>query len=137
MTVNTTFPKGVALAQWLAGPAVNASTTLGQITTGSLEHTVTAVNPPATEWLYLLPSAATMNLRAVQHMSFQTPSGMPEANQCGKVMFTDMHVQASAGTGGGDDSDPSKPFPTGCKTNESTAAMKAMEFLFFDLAACL
>ena len=36
--------------------------------------------------------------------------------QCGKVVFTDIHIKKSisvgGGTTGGDDSDPSKPFPT-------------------------
>jgi hypothetical protein len=32
--------------------------------------------------------------------------------------------------------DPSKPFPSGCKTNASSPQMKALEFLFFELGAC-
>ena len=70
-------------------------------------------------------------------MSFPTPVGMPAANQCGKVLFADMHVKQSTNGAGGDDSTPGKPFPDGCKTNSMTPAMKAMEWTFFDLAACL
>ena len=43
----------MALAQWLNTGAVNASPTLGQITVNGSEHSVTAVNPPTTEWIYL------------------------------------------------------------------------------------
>jgi hypothetical protein len=125
----------MALAQWLAGPAVNASTTLGQISLNGVEHSVTSVNPPTTEWLYVTGSG--LNSRAVPFLSFQTPVPMPAAQQCGKVMFADMHVQTSLGDGGGDDSDIGKPFPSGCKTNMMTPQMKALEFLFFDLGACL
>jgi hypothetical protein len=64
---------------------------------------------------------------------------MPPANQCGKVLFADPHIKEryTLDSSGGDDSDPSKPFPSGCKTNASTPTMKALEFLFFDLDACL
>jgi hypothetical protein len=75
--------------------------------------------------------------RSSQYLSFNTPVGTPEAMQCGKVAFMDMHIEDSLGGAGGDDSDPSKPFPSGCKTNANTAMMKALEFLFFDLDACL
>ena len=39
------------------------------------------------------------------------PVGTPEDMQCGKVVFTDIHIQKSVGSTGGDDSDPDKPFP--------------------------
>ena len=57
--------------------------------------------------------------------------------QCGKVVFTDIHIQKSVGNTGGDDSDPDKPFPSGCKTNAMSPQAKALEFLFFDLSACV
>ena len=132
----------MALAQWLAGPIVAASTTPGLITVAGSEHSVTSVNPPTTEWIYLPrnPLDTGGMRRSEQYLSFNTPVGMPEANQCGKVVFTDIHIKESVSTisgAGGDDSDPSKPFPTGCKTNMMTPQMKALEFLFFDLGACL
>jgi hypothetical protein len=138
VTVNQTFPKGMALAQWLAGPAVMASTTLGRITASGVEHSVTGVNPPTMEWLYLPTDA--QRPRASEYLSFNTPVGAVEAQQCGKVLFADVHVQNSVDTiaaAGGDDSDPNKPFPSGCKINAMTPQMKALEFLVFDLGACL
>ena len=64
-----------------------------------------------------------MHRRSEQYLSFNTPVGTPEAMQCGKVVFTDIHIkQSSVGSTTADDSDPSKPFPTGCKTNEDVAA---------------
>jgi hypothetical protein len=142
LTVNQTFPKGMALAQWLNTAAVNASPTLGQLMVSGSEHSVTSVNPPTTEWIYLPhnPNDSQMR-RSSQYLSFNTPVGTPEAMQCGKVVFTDIHIQKSIGvngvTTGGDDSDPGKPFPSGCKTNEMSPQAKALEFLFFDLSACV
>ena len=131
LTVNQTFPKGRALAQWLNTAAVGASPTLGQLTVSGSEHSVNTVNAPTSEWMYL-PSP-----RSSQYLSFNTPVGTPEEMQCGKVVFTDIHIQKSVGSTGGDDSDPSKPFPSGCKTNEMSPQAKALEFLFFDLSACV
>jgi len=135
LTVNQTFPKGMALAQWLAGSLVMASPTIGRISADGVEHTVTSVVPPTVEWMYL-PNNPQNSQRAVPLLSFGTPVTMPEANQCGRVIYTDLHVQQSVGSTGGDDSDPSKPFPSGCKTNASTPQTKALEFLFFELGAC-
>ena len=131
LTVNQTFPKGMALARWLNTAAVNASPTLGQLAVSGSEHSVNTVNPPTTEWMYY------SSPRSSQYLSFNTPVGTPEDMQCGKVVFTDIHIQKSISVGGvttgGDDSDPSKPFPSGCKTNEMSPQAKALEFLFFDL----
>ena len=140
LTVNQTFPKGMALAQWLAGPIVMASTTLGRITVAGLEHSVTGVVAPTSEWIYLPMNPQASNQRSSQYLSFNTPVGTPEANQCGKAVFTDIHIKQSVSTiagAGGDDSDPGKPFPSGCKTNMMTPQAKALEFLFFDLTSCV
>jgi hypothetical protein len=141
LTINTTFPKGMALAQWLAGPIVMASPTLGHITAAGLEHSVTAVTAPTTEWIYLpMNPRDSMHRRSEQYLSFNTPVGTPEAMQCGKAVFTDIHIKqsvASISGAGGDDSDPSKPFPMGCKPSMMTPQAKALEFLFFDLTSCV
>ena len=136
LTVNQTFPKGMALAQWLNGPVVNASPTLGQLAVSGSEHSVNTVNAAHDA------SGCTTRRRArPQYLSFNTPVGTPEAMQCGKVVFTDIHIQKSISVGGvttgGDDSDPSKPFPSGCKTNMMSPQAKALEFLFFDLTSCV
>src|SRR5262249_54201999 len=113
LTLNTTFVKGMALSQWLAGPVVMASATAGRISAAGVEHSVTSVTPPTTEWLYLPSNPMdAQHQRSEQVLSFQTPVGMPPANQCGKAMFADWHIKQSLNGGGGDDSDPGKPFPT-------------------------
>jgi hypothetical protein len=70
-------------------------------------------------------------------MTFNAPVADPPAQHCGRVGFTDMHVKQGVVGSGGDDSDVSKPFPTGCKLNDMSPQQKAAEFLFFDLGGCI
>ena len=96
---------------------------------------------PTAEWTYLpINPKDSQHRRAVQFLSFRDAGGNAEGSQCGKAMLFDTHIKQSVSTisgAGGDDSDPSKPFPSGCKTNMMTPQMKALEFVFFDLGACL
>ena len=78
--INQTFPKGAALAQWAYGAGVRASTTMEQIVVNGSEHSVTSVNPPTTEGIYLPNNSKdSQNRRSSQYLSFNTPVGTPEA----------------------------------------------------------
>mgnify|MGYP000647413630 CR=1 FL=1 len=67
-------------------------------------------------------------------VQFFAPIGVPAASQCGRMVFTDMHVSGTVST---DQSGPSYPFPTGCTTTGLTPQEKALIFLLFDLSSCL
>jgi hypothetical protein len=125
-TIDTSFPKGQALSDWLVN--VGASTTPGQLVIQGAKHTVDTVNMQAQRWIY----NSTMTPASTQYFSFTTPVN---GNICGKVVFSDLHV--SSGSGGGDSSSPSKPFPTGCVTMDLTPQEKALEFMLFDLSSCV
>jgi hypothetical protein len=130
-TVDQSFPKGAALAEWLLN--VQASTTLGQLPIMGNKHTVDGVNAAvAQRWIY----NTNENPNGVEYLSFLAPV-MPAAGalQCGKVVFSDLHV--SAGGGMGDTSAPAKPFPTGCVTADLSPQEKALEFMLFDLSSCV
>lgn len=127
-TIDTTFPKGMAMAAWLTN--VGASTTPGQLVIQGAKRTVQAVNI-AQRWIY---SDATMP-PSVQYFSFNAPVGATK--QCGKVVFSDLHVSAGAGGATNDSSAPAKPFPTGCVTTELSPQEKALEFMLFDLSTCV
>ena len=127
-TIDTTFQKGMDLATWLVN--VGASTTSGQLVIQGAKHTVDAVNVGGQRWIY-------SDAPTVQYFSFNTPLGAPvDAPQCGKVVFSDLHVSSGTGSATDDVSGPTHPFPTGCRTTMLSAQEKALEFMLFDLSAC-
>jgi hypothetical protein len=123
-TINTTFPKGAALADWLVN--VKASTTRGQISIVDAENTVQSVSHPnAISWIGS-PDAKTPG--APIYFSFPTPVDGPA---CGRMVFSDIHVAAGSGDTG------KQPFPTGCTNPELTPQQAALAFMIFDLSSCV
>jgi hypothetical protein len=128
-TIDTTFDKGTALATWLVN--VGASTTLGQLSIVGAKHTVNTVNMPAARrWIYSMTPVST------QYFTFATPVAAAADQQCGKVVFSDLHVSSGSGAATEDDSAINLPFPTGCRTTDLSPQEKALEFMLFDLSAC-
>jgi hypothetical protein len=125
-SIDTSFPKGEALSEWLVN--VGASTTPGQIQLNMGQHSVDGVFPPSQRWIFTTdPTPST------QYLTFNTPVEAAEANQCGRVVFTDIHVAT-----GNDSSHPDVPFPNGCSSSLDTSPQeKALEFMFFDLSSCV
>lgn len=119
--VDTSFPKGKALADWMSGPEVQASTVYGQVLINEPRYDVGAVNAPTTRWIY---GGGTTH-----YLSFNTPVGQPVANQCGKAVHAGMHIGSGGGT-------VSASFPVGC-TASLSAQEKVLAFLFFDLSSCV
>jgi hypothetical protein len=96
---------------------------------------VDAVVPPAQRWIYTGAPKAS-----VQNYTFNTPVGMPDDKQCGRVVFTQFHVAEDGG--GGDPFDPGLPpfddtFPGACNDKPMTPQEKALEFMLFDLSSCI
>jgi hypothetical protein len=137
--VDTTFPKGAALAQWLVN--VGATMTLGEIPISQPREDVGKVIAPSQRWVYrkrwavqnvipdpLIPEAG-------MYLSVNTPVATPVANQCGKFVFADMHLY------GGDVQTPGAALPDdgfpGTCSKDLTPEEKALAFLFFDLSSCI
>jgi len=122
--IDTSFPKGQALAEWMVN--VGGSQVMGEMSIAEGQHTIDAVNPDlATRWIYTeapLP-------QTVQYLTFNAPVGVPEDMQCGRVVDSDIHV--SSGDQDGVD------FPSGCTTKDLSPQEKALVFMFFELSACL
>jgi hypothetical protein len=143
--IDMTFPKGQAFAQWMLDNG--GSTTLGTFPVAEARHDVDAVNqlptsdPESTRWVYTNPQNPTSgNPKLVEYYSFNTPvypGGVPDAGpdggpvyQCGKVVFSDLHVSSGNLPGG--------TFPQNCvQQGGLTPQEKALEFLLFDLSSCI
>jgi hypothetical protein len=123
--VDTSFPKGQTLAQWLQN--VGASTTLGQIPINTLRWDVDGVIAPTQLWVQINDS----NIGTVpMHFTFNTPVGVQAAQQCGRVLFDDFHVE-NQNDGYG------SSFPSECSPGPMTPQEKLLEFMIFDLGSCV
>jgi hypothetical protein len=127
--IDQTFPKGMAFAQWMLN--VGGSTTLGTFPLNASRWDVGAVTtqpsnaPMSTRWVYQTYQSSEVD----EYYSFNTPVGVAPAQQCGKVVFSDLHVASGDQTGG--------TFPGNCKTKSLSPQEKALEFLLFDLSSCV
>jgi len=122
--IDTSFPKGKAFADWLDNVTPVNKKNYGHIALIDTRINLKSPVVPTSRWIY------TQN--APYYVSFNTPVGVPPANQCGRAVFSGAHVAGSyyAQTG----------FPQFCGTNpwvDHSANEEAMEFLFFDLSSCV
>lgn len=134
-TLNTGFPKGQAMHDWLAQPAVGALCPLpgnqckggndGLLRIEQARHNVDSVDPDkATSWITIPSGGRT----AHEYISFNTPIPAADDQKCGRVVYSDLHVTTADGHG---------PWPNGCKTSDLTPQEKALEFMLFDLSSCI
>ena len=128
--VDTSFNKGMKLAQWLVN--VGASTVLGELELQAGQHTVRSVDPTmARQWM----SSTNPNENddpGVPYFTVDTPVESPNADQCGRMVVTDIHVSNTDG------SDDSFTFPSdGCTSDNLLPEEKALIFMLFDLASCV
>jgi hypothetical protein len=122
-SIDMTFPKGQAMAEWLVN--VGSAAPLGQLIITEGKHTVNRQTDGISQrWVYSGSPVST------QYFSFNTPVGVAEDKQCGRVVFSDIHVSAQ-------DTSTGTAYPDGCKTTMMTDQEKALEFMLFDLSACV
>ena len=124
-TIDTSFPKGQALADWLVN--VGGSPVAGQLTINQGKKTLMSVNMPAAQrWIYSTAEDS------VQYFTANTPVSAPAEALCGRVVFSDIHVSAPMGFMHG-------PFPSQCATlvADLSPQEKALEFMLFDLSSCI
>jgi hypothetical protein len=130
-TVNTGFPKGQAMSEWLVN--VGASTTPGLLDIQAARDNISAVTPMmATAWITLQNPNAMVTPDTVEFLSFNAPLNVPDDKVCGRAVFNDLHVSAGA-TG----DKPGNPFPSMCQPGDLSKQEKALEFMLFDLSSCV
>ncbi|MBN2574487.1 MAG: carboxypeptidase regulatory-like domain-containing protein, partial [Deltaproteobacteria bacterium] len=126
-TIDTSFTKGAALADWLVG--IGATPTRGQLPINGGEHSMNRALGATTRWIYGRDTTNSSYPDWLIYTSFGTPVEQPATGEpiyCGKVVMTDLHVFTGSGK---------KPFPGGCDLNKTASAQeKALEFLLFDLS---
>jgi hypothetical protein len=132
INMSPSFPKGVALASWLQSPSVAGSTTQGKLVIYNGKSTTLMLKGPPTTQTWVTYTSGPNVLP--QYFSFNAPIGAIPSQQCGQMVFTDIHVSGSTS---GDTSDPTKHFPTGCITTSLSPQEKALIFMLFDLTGCL
>jgi hypothetical protein len=119
--VDTSFPKGKAMQEWLVN--VGASTVPGEIDIHEPRDNIASVDPSqAQQWITL------KGLPVVEYLSFNTPQPAPDDQKCGRVVYSDLHVSSGEGWG---------PWPSGCTNHPLSAQEKALEFMLFDLSSCI
>ncbi len=118
--VNTTFPKGQALADWLVEIGASSSSgTLALDNVTSSSKGVTSASSPAQEWIGKGSTG--------KYFSFNTPVGVPVADQCGRFVFSDIHSVDFTYAG--------EDFPVACPAFNASQAV--LEYMFFDLSSCV
>lgn len=117
--IDTSFPKGKAMDDWLAnlstaskwGPTIKTSPK-GQIKISNNNDIGGAVAGVSQRWIYSSTGPA------VVYVSINTPTSAAPAARCGRAVATDLHVGS--------------PSLTAMTEQEA-----ALEFMFFDLASCV
>jgi len=127
--VITSFPKGKALSEWLVN--VGASSVPSRIDLTGTQYTVVRETPEyAQRWI------ATSSPETVQYLSANTPLGAAPADQCGRVILSDIHVTGSESEGRDVSSD-ELAFPEGCTTTDLSPQEKVLAYMLFDISGCV
>jgi hypothetical protein len=141
LTNGMPFPEGVSLKKWLQN---NGALMNGQLPLYYSRNnaSVTMANTHSQAWVTLDPSTPAPN--ATQYFSFDTPIGLASAEQCGRVVYSDLHVSGGPNAQDEPGIAPDYPnfssggiVPDGCDQHDLTPQEKALEFMIFDLSSCL
>jgi hypothetical protein len=130
------FPRGVAMQQWLGNVG---ALTGGELAIEVARHNavVTAANTPSIPWIVADQNASPPD--QTEYFSFDTPFGVTEGGQCGRVVYSDLHVGAASKDYGwnGSTVPAGATVPSGCAQADLSPQEKALEFMLFDLSACI
>jgi hypothetical protein len=142
LNIDTAIPKGKSFADWYANNNSKIAPTWGgeqygyvgltdiREDMGPLQAALLTAGT-ATPWLYAAGGTTFPNNYDAYYFSFNSPVGIDPTTQCGRAIFSDVHLAES----------PFGAFPSYCAANPNTSDHApnelALEFLFFDLASCV
>jgi hypothetical protein len=126
-SIDTSFQGGMDFDAWLK--AVGALSGTGINLTGVADSVAGVTMGTTDRWIF------DPNSMDTKYLSFNTPIGgitvdageVMTKQYCGKAVFTDLHAGGA----------PSGNVPGSCKAMDLSAQEKALEYLFFDLSACV
>jgi hypothetical protein len=138
-----TFPRGAAMYTWLGNVGALQPNNELQIEQARYNAVVTAANTQSVPWITSDQNAMPPN--QTEYFSFDTPFGTAPSEQCGRVVYSDLHVGAASNDYGGYQTsgagygliDQPAIVPTGCTQGMLSAQEKALEFMLFDLSGCV
>jgi len=123
-TIDTSFPKGKALADWLG--ILGATSQPGQLSLSQAYVRSLAVNAPTQRWI------SSTTPPSLQSFTFNTPLDVTADKQCGRVFYSSFHVAEDASKSGR-----TPAFPAECDALPLTPQERVLEFMLFDLASCV
>lgn len=123
-TIDKSFAKGAALADWLVN--VGSSASSGVLAVHEPAHDVDGVvSGVSQQWI------STDAPASVQHLTFNTPVGAKPEDACGRVVYSNFHVVHDETQSG------AQLFPEECAPGPLTAQEKVLEFMLLDLTSCV
>jgi hypothetical protein len=129
-SANVAGTAGNQLATWL-DHVDGSAYTFGTISVDQVKQNVSAVVNSAVREFMTYARTATKNWPL--QFTFDTPVGVSADKQCGRVVFSDFHVNLIAGSG-----TVSGKFSDICPTSGTmTAQEKVLEYMLFDLSSCI
>ena len=127
MTIDTSFPKGAALADWLSN--VGATPVKGEVTPDVVFGNIESMD--ATKSQQWATSGPLFDTPAGPRLfTVNLPVGVPADQQCGKGVHIDAHLNND----GSETVDAT--YPAGC-ASPLKPGENLLAFFFFDLASCI
>lgn len=130
-SIVTSFPKGKALEQWLTNTQALVN---GALPIKEARHNADVSSMQDASQPWILASQGSMGAGATQYFSFNTPTTearLADGKVCGRVVFSDLHVGAAS------NDKPDRAVPMSCSDVDLSPQEKALEFMLFDLSACV
>ena len=129
ISIDTTFPKGKALGDWLATVTPGSN---DKVTPDVVFGNIISTDPmKSQQWA----TSGTPNA-GPRVFSVNVPVGLPADQQCGKGVHIDAHLNNGGGLGGSGSDKIDSSYPAGCASSLKEGE-KLLAFFFFDLASCI